>query len=91
MRELELSAISAKLDAILRVANLVGLVLIEGKKQTDQFALLSRAGFQPREIAELVGTTPNTVRVALSRIRKERKTPFRTRREIIDERQGRDD
>lgn len=39
--------------------------------QMQQIAILSRAGLQPKEIAEIVNTTPNTVRVALVGIRKE--------------------
>jgi DNA-binding CsgD family transcriptional regulator len=41
--------------------------------------MLSSAGFQPKEIAEICGTTANTVRVALSTIRKKR----RSRKSIV--------
>lgn len=49
------------------------LQLVHGKTRTEQVLLLSVAGFQPKEIAGLLGTTPNTVRVALSGLRKRRK------------------
>lgn len=57
----------AKLDSLLRVQT---LSLTKGMKQGEQIALLSRAGFQPRDIAELLGTTSNTVNVALSKMRR---------------------
>jgi DNA-binding CsgD family transcriptional regulator len=40
--------------------------------QRDQIAALARVGFTPKETAELLGTTPNTVSVYLSAIRKEK-------------------
>lgn len=52
-----------KTDAIL---GLLALLLADGRKQADQIALLSRAGLRPKQIAQLLGTTPNTVSVALS-------------------------
>ncbi len=66
----ELREISEKLDVLTR---LTALLLTEEKKQADQFLLLNRAGFKPKDIAELLGTTPNTVRVALSTLRKKKK------------------
>ena len=60
-------AIVERLD---RLTNLVAIGLLGGKTQREQIRLLSKGGFPPREIAELVGTTPNTVRVELTAIRK---------------------
>ena len=57
----------AKLDHLLRV--LTASVTKE-MKQNEQIALLDRLGFQPKEIAGLLGTTGNTVNVALSNLRK---------------------
>ena len=56
-----------------RLTNLVAIGLLGGKTQREQIRLLSKGGFPPREIAELVGTTPNTVRVELTSIRKDKK------------------
>lgn len=84
MRELKLTEISEKLDVLIKLTRLNALALIQGRKPTDQFVLLSKAGFQPREIADLVGTTPNTVRVALSRLRKEGKMVLSSRSEETD-------
>ena len=40
--------------------------------QTDVISELHRGGFGPARIAELLGTTPNTVNVALQRVKKKR-------------------
>jgi DNA-binding CsgD family transcriptional regulator len=64
------SDVSGKLDMLIRLSalNLVRDI----KTQQEQIALLSDAGFQPKEIADVLLTTSNTVNVALNRIRKER-------------------
>lgn len=56
-----------------RLVNLLALLLVEGRKQPEQIALLNRAGFRPAEIAALLGTTRNTVSVQLSIQKRERK------------------
>lgn len=56
-----------RLDAI--VGLLIHAVTAE-KTQTEKIQALSVAGFQPKEIARIIGTTPNTVRVAMSVSRK---------------------
>lgn len=56
-----------KLDRALR---LLAAIATRGLSQTDQIALLNRTGFAPKEIAEIVGTTSNTVRVSLVSIRR---------------------
>jgi len=62
--------ISKKLDILIR---LFGLNLVMNiKVQKEQIALLSDAGFQPKEIADILGTTNNVVSVTLHSIRKER-------------------
>ena len=53
-----------------RVLQLLGMVAVKGLSQTDQIATLSRVGFSPKEIAGVLGTTANTVRVALVSIRR---------------------
>jgi hypothetical protein len=60
----ESSRIEAKLDTLVR---LVALTLISDDQSIKETAvLLKRAGLEPREIAELCGTTRNTVSVALT-------------------------
>jgi DNA-directed RNA polymerase specialized sigma24 family protein len=57
----------AKLYHLVRI---MAVSVTNGLKQRDQIALLNRAGFAPKEIAELLGTTSNTVSVELSGLRK---------------------
>jgi DNA-directed RNA polymerase specialized sigma24 family protein len=66
----QLSDIAQKFDRLIR---LQALQIIEKKEtQKEQIALLSDVGFQPVEIAGILGTSRNTVNVALHGIRKER-------------------
>jgi DNA-binding CsgD family transcriptional regulator len=67
MDDKTLHVLSVKLDAIIK---LMVFGMTEGKSQTEQIRLLSAAGFQPKDIAETLGTTPNTVSVVLSNLRK---------------------
>jgi DNA-binding CsgD family transcriptional regulator len=68
--------VEEKLDSILR---LLAVAATKDMRQRDQIALLSRAGLPPRTIAEIVGTSSNTVRVELVAIRKS-KAQRRTKR-----------
>jgi DNA-binding CsgD family transcriptional regulator len=61
--------IIVKLNAIIK---LMVLRMTEGKSQVDQIKLLSLAGLPPKEIAETLGTTSNTVNVTLSNLRKQK-------------------
>jgi len=56
-----------KLDQILRI---LVISATRGLKQREQIALLDGVGFQPKLIAELLGTSSNTVRVELVALRK---------------------
>jgi DNA-binding CsgD family transcriptional regulator len=62
--------ISRKLDILIRLS---ALSSVANKAQREQIVILSNAGFQPKEIADICGTTGNTVRVTLSTIRKRRR------------------
>src|SRR2546427_12876910 len=62
--------LSSKLDTLIRLTAL-GLVKDLGK-QRQQIELLSDAGFPPKQIADVLRTTRNTVSVALNSIKKER-------------------
>lgn len=70
MDEKILSTLAEKLDSIIK---LMVFAMAEGKSQTEQVRLLSAAGFQPKEIAQAIGTTSNTVRVTLFSLRKHKK------------------
>jgi DNA-binding CsgD family transcriptional regulator len=56
-----------KIDQILRI---LAAAATAGMKQREQIALLNRAGLQPKDIADLLGTSSNTVRVELVALRK---------------------
>ena len=56
-----------KIDRIMR---LLATNAIKGLTQREQIAILNQVGFPPREIADLVGTSSNTVRVELVALRK---------------------
>lgn len=55
----------AVIERLDRIAKLLAVLVAEGKTQTEAVLRLSDVGFAPREIAELLGTTANTVRVTL--------------------------
>lgn len=62
-----ITEISTKLDQAIR---LLAISVIGDKKQRDQIAILSRAGLDRHKIAEILGTTPGTVSVELSVLKK---------------------
>ena len=68
------SAVVDKLDQILRV---LAALATKDMKQREQIALLNRAGLQPKAIADLLGTSSNTVRVELVALRKSKTKPGR--------------
>lgn len=71
MDDAQFKELKDKLDVITRLLalNLVG----DMKLQKDKIMTLSSFGFQPIQIAELLGTTPQTVRDALYRARKKKR------------------
>jgi hypothetical protein len=52
------------------ITMLLGLLVKGNRSQTLIIKELSEVGFQPKRIAELIGTTANTVRVALHQIKR---------------------
>jgi DNA-binding transcriptional MerR regulator len=53
-----------------QIKRLMVILCTKDLAQKEQIRLLSRAGFQPKEIAELIGTTSNTVSVVLNSLKK---------------------
>jgi len=53
-----------------RITRLLVVIATKGQTQREKIETLSGIGFQPKEIADILGTTSNTVRVALVNIRK---------------------
>ena len=60
-------AVLSRLDMIIR---LLAASIAADKPQRERIRLLSSAGLAPQEIAQVLGTTSNTVRVTLVGIRK---------------------
>jgi len=74
-----LKAIEDKLDIVIRL--LAVQVADQREGLQSKATTLSSAGLQPKTIAQLCGTTPNTVSVSLSaakRKKKTKKTPKKT-------------
>lgn len=58
-----------KLDTLIK---LVAAIVVKDKTFKEQVELLSSLDMQPKEIARLLGTTGNYVRVTLSKLKKQR-------------------
>lgn len=67
--------LNAKMDALIR---LTALQVLGERTGAEAIALLGRAGLDNDLIAEIVGTTPATVRGALSRVRRRTGTKPKT-------------
>lgn len=52
-----------------KIANLLALDRIDGLGQQEQVAILNSAGFTHGEAADLLGTTPDTVRATVNRLK----------------------
>lgn len=59
------------IDELKKITRLLTVLVTKDMTQREQIQLLSSVGLAPREIAELIGTTANTVSVTLSVIRRE--------------------
>jgi len=67
MKETDSKEIIERLDKLIRIVALTGM---KEHTSTQKIALLSHAGFGPKEIADLVGTSQNVVNVRLSEMRR---------------------
>lgn len=67
MEERQLSEIIDRLDKLIRI---IALSSTQGLTLTERILLLHKAKFAPKEIAEILSTTPNVVNVRLSEMRK---------------------
>ena len=59
------------IDELRKITRLLTVLATKGMTQREQIMLLDSVGLPPREIAELIGTTSNTVSVTLSTLRRE--------------------
>lgn len=69
--------LASKLDVLIR---LTAIGLCADRSQREKIGILDSAGLPPKQIAEILGTTPNTVSVALAGLRKERKKGAQARK-----------
>jgi hypothetical protein len=70
MGDPQLESIEKKLDVLIR---LLGSLVIVNKSQGEQISILNKAKFQPKEIAEIIGTSRNAVSVYLSKKKRGKK------------------
>ena len=61
------------LHELQQIKRLLVVLCIKDLDQKSQIHILNSVGFQPKEIAEFIGTTANTVSVVLNKIKKEKK------------------
>jgi DNA-binding CsgD family transcriptional regulator len=71
----DLSRVEAKLDTLIRLLALS--LASENHSLRERAVRLQRAGLTPKEIASLCDTTPNTVSVALSAMKRQRRKKAR--------------
>ncbi len=61
------------LVALDQIRRLLCVIATQGQKQREQIATLAQAGLPPKDIADLLGTSSNTVRVELVGLRRARR------------------
>ena len=62
-----------------KISRLMAVTALRDLNQRERIELLGTAGFQPKEIADLLNTTPNTVSVELSKIRRRKASARRSK------------
>jgi len=67
MEEKQINEITKRLDKLIRI---IALSSTRDLTLTEKIYLLHQAGFAPKEIADILGTTSNVVNVRLSEMRK---------------------
>ena len=65
---MENDLLAKKLDTLIRLQS--HLAVLNMSTQNEKIVFLGRTGLAVREIAEILGTTPNTVNVTLSTARR---------------------
>jgi len=80
----KLDALNRKLDTLIKVVAISSRMetIMKGKKQKEQIQILSRLGLSRNVIALMLGTTPLTVSVRLSEMKKKN---YRKKGEKSDE------
>ena len=70
MEEKQFTTILDRLDKLIK---LMASQSLGDKTGKEAIALLSGVGFQPKEIADFLGTSPNTVSVTLSQLKRKKR------------------
>jgi len=70
MENHELYEISKKLDVLIKLS---AANVVKDQSFREQVRLLSSVGLQPRDIAQLVGKSPNHVSVMLVQLKRQKK------------------
>lgn len=68
--ESDFRKIEEKLDTLIKLASILTSEAREGLGEKAE--ILTRAGLAPKEIAEILGTTANTISVSLSKMKKKK-------------------
>lgn len=61
-------------EALIEITMLLAVLVKKGSMQSSLIRDLDSVGFKPKKIAEFLGTTPNTVRVTLHQIKRNKKS-----------------
>ena len=69
MEEKNYKELFHKIDTIIK---LLAVQAFNNKKGREAISILDGFGFQPKDIADMLGTTPHTVSVALSEMKKKK-------------------
>ena len=77
MSEGLLSEIDAKLDTLIRIQALQAVQGMETQK--ERIVFLYGAGVRPKDIASILGTTSNTVSVAVANHKKSQQKPAKSK------------
>jgi hypothetical protein len=56
-----------------KMNKLLAMMITKDINNIDKIVILSKAGYQAKEIAELIDSTPNTVSVTLYKMKKNKK------------------
>jgi DNA-binding NarL/FixJ family response regulator len=70
-----------KFDTVIKLLTISSL---KGEKQLEKIKILSGEGLPPKEIADLLGTSPNTVSVALNKLKKKTNQPQEEKQESTE-------
>jgi len=62
------------LEQLDQIRRILAVIATKGLKQREQIAILNQAGLAPKDIADLLGTSSNTVRVELVGLRKAKRS-----------------